>query len=964
MNTKTMWAIAKRDFLAYFGSLTGYVFVLAFILLTFLFAFRPWTGDFFVANKATLWLLNPWFPLVLALFAPAVTMGSWASEKQQGTDALLLTLPIQDWELIVAKFAACFGVYSVALAFTLVYVCVLEFFGDPDLGLMFATYLGYWLLGAAALAIGMFSSALTSNQTVAWILGVTFLVLTECPRFLAGSAEGTWLEPFAALSVLERYRSFGDGVISLQDLAYLVGLTAVALYANALVLGSRHWTIRRARMLHGILRLASLAVAGISLVFLGEAWGARLDVTSAQMLSLRPEARKVLAELQRPVRIQAWISPRVPQSYQATREALLSMLREFDARGGEMVKVTVHETELYTEEAKAAEVNFGIKPRQVEAVVGGRRSVEEIFLGLAFTSGSRQVVIPFFDKGLPVQYELTRAIGAVAQLERSKIAVMSSGVDLFGGFDFQTMNRREEWKLLEDLRKQYEVTKTEGTAPVGTAVLVVPLPSSLSQEKMDVVAKHLYDGGKAIFFCDPYPEFDLSLAPSMPANPRTNPFQPNRGPQKPPKGNVAALFDAMGVTWKKDRIVWDDYNPHPEWPDIPRELVFVAPAGEDRPSGFNEEDPITSGLQEVVLIFPGELSWSSEDQDVEVTPLLWTCGLAGTHDWRQMVQEGFFGLQPLPEQSRIYEGRVDVVVRELKTNADKAGIVGLTKTPPSWLGASGGWAASELSLDALPATVFYDVPLSRARLAASELVGMGALVDVRPHQRVLALKIKGRLKAPSDAQGMSKGKRSEKTFEAIVVADMDMVSNVFYSLREQGRADLTLDNVTFVANCIDALAGEHSYIELRKLRPKHRTLTYFEAITKEFELKESEAIKRARDEAEKKLAEAKQRFEAKVKKIEQRTDLDARTKAIQVEAVRRAEQRRLDLQEKRIKDAEAAKIRLEKTQTHAQIQRAQLHLLLGAFVASTVLPVLLGVVVLVRKILLERAGVDVARRRS
>ncbi len=893
MNFGTMRAIFKRDLVSYFGSLTGYLFVVAFVVLATIGALRPFSGEFFAANKATLDFLSEWaLPALVAVFVPLMTMSAWSREKDRGTEQLLLTLPARDEEIVLAKFAASFGAYTIALAFTTSLVLVLELLGDPDLGLLLSTYLGYWLLGAAATALGLLGSALTRNVAVAWLLGLAFCLLPTAPHLFL------YLDPSSTLgelSVLRRYQAFWTGVVAVEDVAYFVGLTAIGLYANTFLLGRRHWTSNRQRLHHGAVRLASLLVAIVSLVVLTERAAVRADVTSVRMLSLSAEAEQVLDRLDEgdlpPVFVQAWISPQVPDAYRATREGLVRMLREFDAAGGDQVEVAVYETELYSDEAQEAEERFGIKPRRVEGEYGGRKSVEEIFLGLAFTCGPRELKIEFFDRGLPIQYELTRAIGAVAQVERSKVGVLKSGVDLFGGFDFQSMSRSEDWQFLEDLRKQYDVVKVDGTAAIDTSldVLVVPMPSSLTQEKMDRVAEYLWEGGKALFFCDPYPEFDRNLAPLRPAGGNKNPFMQQPQQTEGPKGTIEPLLTAMGVTWHKDRIVWDDYNPHPEWP-IPRELVFVAPEAPGRAEGFNQQDPVTSGLQELVLIFGGELTEAPGTKEVEFTPLLRSSRHSGYQNWRDMVQESFFGVMPKPEELRRYES----------------------------LG----------------------------------------------EQRVLAARVKGKLSGPADGERMKRGVLSDRPFEAIVVADMDMVSDVFYGLRSQGNIEFNLDNVTFAANCIDSLAGDASYIELRKLRPRHRTLERIERIEQEQTEKVRLATERARKEAEEQLKKAQERLDSAVAELSQRTDLDPRQRRILMEAKRQEEQRRFEVAERQAKDEERSKIRLSETQKRRAIARVQLLIAALSVLLAPLPAVLLGLFVLIRKLRLEQAGIEPARRRK
>ena len=169
--------------------------------------------------------------------------------------------------------------------------------------------------------------------------------------------------------------------------------------------------------------------------------------------------------------------------------------------------------------------------------------------------------------------------------------------------------------------------------------------------------------------------------------------------------------------------------------------------------------------------------------------------------------------------------------------------------------------------------------------------------------------------------------------------------------------------MTFVANCIDSLVGENFYITLRKLRPKHRTLTRYEDNTKAYKEAQRDAVQNARKESETKLAEAKDRLNEKLKAIDARGDLDPRTKRMMYEAASQSENRKLEITEQGIKDEERAKNRSSRIAKDRAENAAKVELFAWAFGASVLLPLLLGIFVLLRKSLVERAGVEQGRRR-
>ena len=312
MNTQAVVAIFKRNLFAYFGSPTGYVFICAFVLVSGLAAF--WPHEFFNSNLANLDQLNKVIHLILLGFIPAITMSIWADERRQGTDELLLTLPASDLEVVVGKYLAAVSIYTVSLVFSLSNLIVLSLLGDPDPGLMFSTYLGYWFMGLTMLAIGMVASFLTGNLTVAFVLGVAFNV----PLVLAGSSDvfissSELTQSIREWSLHAQFQDFSRGVVSLSSLIYFGAAISAMLYLSSVLIGRRHWATGGTGQMvagHYFIRVVSLMVAAASLSFAARNRDVRADFSTEKLSSLSQQSVSLLKGLgDRQIRIEAFVSP-------------------------------------------------------------------------------------------------------------------------------------------------------------------------------------------------------------------------------------------------------------------------------------------------------------------------------------------------------------------------------------------------------------------------------------------------------------------------------------------------------------------------------------------------------------------------------------------------------------------------------------------------------------------------------
>jgi len=553
-------AVFKRNFVAYFSNPTGYVFICVFVLLGSLAAF--WPPEFFNSNLANLDQLNRYLPFILLVFVPAITMSVWAEERRQGTDELLLTIPASDLEVVVGKYLATVGIFTAALMFSCVCnLIILLLWGTPDGGLFLANYLGYWFTGLAMLAIGMVASFLTSNLTVGFVLGVLFnapLALADRASAVMGPGPAAWVRSW---SLAEHFSDFGRGVVSLSGIAYFLGIVVVCLYLAMVLIGRRHWAGHRGEGglgLHYLARALGLAAGAVGLAMVLRTVDVRADLSEEQISSLAPDTRRLLASLEadRPVDIRAYVSPTVPEDYAQTRLNLLNMLRQFERLSRGRVAVEVVPTEPKTEAAALAAQQFGIEPVSVLARVRGAYREEEIFLGCAVTSGLEKVVVPFFDKGTPVEYELIRSICTVAQQQRKRLGLLATDAELSGGFDMMSGQSRPRQPLVDELEKQYDVVQVDASAPITETfdVLLAVQPSSLGPEQMVNFVAAVKAGQPTAIFEDPLPVL-MQGVPGT-AQPRRSPMGPmamfGGGPQGQPKGDLNLLWEALGTRLAAD----------------------------------------------------------------------------------------------------------------------------------------------------------------------------------------------------------------------------------------------------------------------------------------------------------------------------------------------------------------------------------------------------------------------------
>lgn len=1129
MNPSLTFAIFKRNFVSYFSSPTGYVFICVFVLISAWAAF--WSNDFFNANLANLDQLNERLPMILLIFIPTVTMGIWAEERRLGTDELLLTIPAGDTEVVLGKYLAAVAIYTAALIFSLSNVVVLYMLGNPDLWMLLGNYVGYWLIGVAMIAIGMVASFLTSNLTVAFILGVAFI------SPLVGLSTADWIvqdpelaQRLESFSVASQFEPFGRGLITFSSVMYFVSTAVVMLYLCMVMISRRHWSGRIAKtetlgqfLLHRaialglgallvigwialfvwpitvavagafdviyalkwiiallcwgvvtgitwwfisqsgehyLVRCLSLGIIAVGLVVLTSALTWRWDISEEQLSSLSGDTRELLRGLRNqtgqvrggkitpesfraekgisardgeyagaylrftggvlkdkvrrvarydgdtrtfhfdspfegrpsqgdtfrlerpPVRVEAFVSPEVPELYVQTRLNLLNTLEEFKAIGGNNIVLEIHPTEQLSEEAVIAEDQYGIRPRRVQSSNRGSLKVDEIFMGVAFSCGRERVVVPFFDRGLPVEYELARSITSVSRQQRKKIGIVTTDAELYGSFNLQQGGATPNQAIIDELEKQYDVEQVdpeqEGGIPDEFDALLVVQPSSLGPGGLRNLVAAVKQGIPTALFEDPFPFID----PSVPAS-----SQPRRAPQQggmfgmnrqppPPKGNVQELWDLLGVSYYDNRIIYNTYNPYPKFSQLPPEFVFIGDgSGAEEP--FSQKSDITSELETLLFVFPGAI-YERNDTEMKIDPLVRTGDLGGRIEYDEVMTRDFLGRQTLnPNRDRNYRS-------EKKEYIVAARITGELPKPLS-MADEGADAKTKNEVEAGPesddAKKSPDAAKGKAEADAKQDAGKAESGKDEPSKGEPAPNKQGSEKKEAGKQAAAepaeeekkppepaKPKRKRDGINVILVSDIDVLYREFFDMRARGEdpeQDVTMmfDNVTFVLNLLDSLAGDKRFIDIRSRRRAHRTLTAIENRTERAQTKADKEIAKFSKEFEEKQEELQKNFDKKLAEIRDNQDSSQVEKLQKIAMLQQTESRKLNVERERLERELQRKIDSIRRDLELQKREIQSNYKIMAVTWPPVPPLLVGLIVFIVRRLGETRGVAESRLR-
>jgi ABC-2 type transport system permease protein len=259
MNIRGVGLIFNRELRAYFSSSIAYVVITMFLIITGYFFYNliatfsvisfQAQANPMMARQYNLLNINetvvrPLFgniSIIMLLMTPLLTMRLLAEERKAGTMELLLTYPVRDIEVVTGKFLACFTVFLAMIFSTFIYPALLVFLGEPELMPIITGYIGLILLGAAFIALGLFTSSLTENQIIAASLAFGILFVFWLMSYSVTLVSPGLGQIISYIAITEHLESLAKGVVDTEDIIYYLLFVTLFLFLTLRSLESKRW---------------------------------------------------------------------------------------------------------------------------------------------------------------------------------------------------------------------------------------------------------------------------------------------------------------------------------------------------------------------------------------------------------------------------------------------------------------------------------------------------------------------------------------------------------------------------------------------------------------------------------------------------------------------------------------------------------------------------------------------------
>lgn len=448
---KNIFKIFKKEIKSYLNNPASYIVMVIFLVLWKFLFFR----SAFLINQASLVDLFNLLPWLFLFLIPALTMGSIASEKSDGTIEVLLSRPIKEFDLVVGKYLAGLFFVLINLAFSLPIAISFSRFGALDWGVFWGQVLASFLLASMFVSLGVLISSFFVSQIAALLVSACIgfiLVISGSPMFTAQLPLS--VTPFfEQLSSLTHFNSMSRGVIDLRDVWYFISLSITFLilsqvYLLAKKFGNQKKAYRNYQLVAVLFVLISLISNVVSYNLPG-----RIDLTQSKIYTLSSATEQTLKNLEDVVTIKLYVSEQLPAQFQPLRREVLDILKDYRRFGGENLILERKDPSI-DNAIKTEAITDGVNEVRFNVVSNDEFQIKRGFFGISLAYEDQTEVIPFVNSIEDLEYKLTGFIKKITNKNKSKIYFVSGHAEgsIFGEFNGlrNELSKQFETQILQD----------------------------------------------------------------------------------------------------------------------------------------------------------------------------------------------------------------------------------------------------------------------------------------------------------------------------------------------------------------------------------------------------------------------------------------------------------------------------------------------------------------------------------
>lgn len=236
---RNMVTIMRRELSSYFLSPIIYIVMALFVLIYGFFFVLTFVGRNGGDSNLQASFIN--LIIVFLIIIPLLTMRTMAEERKTGTDEFLMTAPITSTEIVMGKILGLMVAFLIIISTLLVHIIIVLCLSKPEIGLIFSSLLGLFLLGVTFISIGLFASSLTDNQIIAGVVSFTILLVLWIINWLASSFAGFLGQVFNSISFINYYSDFTKGIIDSANIIFYLSVTALFVFLTIRQVEARRW---------------------------------------------------------------------------------------------------------------------------------------------------------------------------------------------------------------------------------------------------------------------------------------------------------------------------------------------------------------------------------------------------------------------------------------------------------------------------------------------------------------------------------------------------------------------------------------------------------------------------------------------------------------------------------------------------------------------------------------------------